>query len=1005
MANYREDFADVELQTGKICRNFMNQTIGSGDALGDRFGVHVFRDGEPVTLGGSCAGYFVRNATGETIVISGGVVSGNEAYVTLPAACYAVEGSFTLAIKVTSGDEVVTLRIVDGMVDRTNTSVIVDPGNLVPSIEDLIDAIDTAVASIPADYSSLWTSLAPAFSTSVNYTSGQYVTYNGALYRFTVDHPAGTWNSAHVAATNLGTDVNSLKSALNSGIKTKIDENAITNGYEVDLNNILLWERNSISGSTGENVLNSNGLRTISFIPAGVEFIKLLATADSNDRFILYAYDSSNSNAFVGCWYNNSWSTSQSGRLTELNLKTIKTSYPSYVYRISMYNMTSVSEADQIAFFSHDLTLATKNDLTVLNESLESDIFDVDSKTKLIDAFRTNLLDARTAKVLKLYRYDGKFANNNDRRVTYIPCKPSTRYTAIQTIKSARFEILLSELEPANGVACTERYNGYLSPNNFVTGANDRYITVTFWVNTDTHTEAEQLATVMIAEGEHTQFVSYDTPTVKMNQLSQDVQNAINRPIEAETGYGIKIKADGTFERFGGAAGKQNDYKVGDSFVNGGNNDFDSIYPWSDIRVCNIKYNDLGDPVIVYEGEAGFKRDGTNGDVVVEIPKFYTKRYFDSNGSDIVLISGVNGDGFEIERAFKDESLSKEFDKIYVGCYLTETGLNVLNSRSGAFPESNVSKNNLKQRTGDMYDFVTLQAIQKLLIVEFGTVDLSSIFGGFSNLPWSSSCRAAETKSNTNSALFKGDLRLANLNVGSTITLSSSFGAVQNRTITAITDDEIISGGHYRTVTFDGEAINVVDDTTLLYCTGQKTGFTDSIDYHTGRTNLNSGSTLSNQFKYRGIEGLWGTLGEIMDGVFIKNLRMYWTGDKSEYDDTTKYKRMNFAIPLQNTYLNSQNPLPPQIKKMGYDFRFPTIMFPEVLAAITDNYYHDLLFTVSTEGPEGQVYPVDTVFIGISSMAWDGGENNGPFTIRFWEQANGQSWLYGTRRIYRYLTA
>ena len=214
MANYREDFAIINLETGTISRNFMNHSIGGGDALGDRFGVRVFRNGEAVTLGGTCAGYFVRNTTGETVVITGGVVSGNEAYVTLPAACYAVEGSFTLAIKVTVDSEIVTLRIVDGVVDRTNTSVIVDPGDILPSIEDLLQAIEDAVESIPADYSSLWTSLAPAFSTSIAYKAGQYVTYDGKFWRFTTDHAAGSWNAAHATQVNVGGDMSDLKSAL-----------------------------------------------------------------------------------------------------------------------------------------------------------------------------------------------------------------------------------------------------------------------------------------------------------------------------------------------------------------------------------------------------------------------------------------------------------------------------------------------------------------------------------------------------------------------------------------------------------------------------------------------------------------------------------------------------------------------------------------------------------------------------------------------------------------------
>lgn len=167
MAIYRQDIADIELMSGKIFRSFMNHSIGSGDDMANRFGVRAFRNGEPENLSGNCTGYFVRNTTGETIVITGGAVSGNVAYVTLPEACYAVEGSFSLAIKVETSSETVTMRIVDGVVDRTNTTAIVDPGDVLPSIEDLIDAINAAVASIPADYSNISQLLSEYFNMNV----------------------------------------------------------------------------------------------------------------------------------------------------------------------------------------------------------------------------------------------------------------------------------------------------------------------------------------------------------------------------------------------------------------------------------------------------------------------------------------------------------------------------------------------------------------------------------------------------------------------------------------------------------------------------------------------------------------------------------------------------------------------------------------------------------------------------------------------------------------------
>lgn len=183
----------------------------SKDSAGHRINVDVFDNGVPVSVGGSVSAEVVRS-DGETVPVTG-AVSENRAYVILPQAAYAVVGAVQITIKVTEGTTIVTIACFVAYVHESDTEIIVDPGTIIPSIQALISQIETAVASIPADYSSLWTSLAPAFSTSTAYAVGQYVTNSGVLYRFTTAHPAGTWNSAHVTAVNLGSDISALKSA------------------------------------------------------------------------------------------------------------------------------------------------------------------------------------------------------------------------------------------------------------------------------------------------------------------------------------------------------------------------------------------------------------------------------------------------------------------------------------------------------------------------------------------------------------------------------------------------------------------------------------------------------------------------------------------------------------------------------------------------------------------------------------------------------------------------
>lgn len=144
------DMVDIEMRGGQISRSFVSRILGEGDVKGDQFGVNVFLDGEAYTLSGSsCVGYFIRN-NGDTTVIAG-TVSGNQAYVVLPQACYVYEGKFTLAIKLVHGGDTETLRIVDGSVVNVIEGTLVDPGTTIPSLADytaLVTRVETAADTI-----------------------------------------------------------------------------------------------------------------------------------------------------------------------------------------------------------------------------------------------------------------------------------------------------------------------------------------------------------------------------------------------------------------------------------------------------------------------------------------------------------------------------------------------------------------------------------------------------------------------------------------------------------------------------------------------------------------------------------------------------------------------------------------------------------------------------------------------------------------------------------------
>lgn len=210
----------------------LDGNVFSQDNQGNLIGVNVFDGDEPATLSGSVSASVIRS-DGTTVAVSG-ALSGNSCYIILPAAAYAVPGILSIIIKLTGGGSTTTLCAVVANVYQSATDATVDPGTIIPDISELIAEIESAIASIPADYSNLWKALAPNFSTSTAYKVGQYVTYNGGLYRFKIAH-SGSWNSAHATKVDISAGLTRVSNALDgSGIfQLAVERGNITvNGIE-----------------------------------------------------------------------------------------------------------------------------------------------------------------------------------------------------------------------------------------------------------------------------------------------------------------------------------------------------------------------------------------------------------------------------------------------------------------------------------------------------------------------------------------------------------------------------------------------------------------------------------------------------------------------------------------------------------------------------------------------------------------------------------------------------
>jgi hypothetical protein len=141
-------------------------------------------------------------------------------------------------------------------------------------------------------------------------------------------------------------------------------------------------------------------------------------------------------------------------------------------------------------------------------------------------------------------------------------------------------------------------------------------------------------------------------------------------------------KTSDTYTRLGAAAGQSRSF-------------FDTIYPWVDIKRCN-----LGDDGIVtaYLGDDDYSVNGSNGQVMVEIPKFYYKEVTSNVGTLYSWwISSTPAQGYKIHPAFVRDG--QVYQYMYVGAYkasaydvtASATEVNTITVTAGASASGNLT--------------------------------------------------------------------------------------------------------------------------------------------------------------------------------------------------------------------------------------------------------------------------------------------------------------------------
>ena len=186
--NKTVDISQGTLYTTLGLQNTNDQLI-QGQRYANVLNVSVNNGGVPVELSGECMGYFVRQQDGSTVQVAG-TISGNVASVEFPSFVYAYTGRLTITLNV-GGTALIQIATT---VRLSSTFVVVDPGNVLPNLDE--------IQQIMLDVESALNQLGSALTASQQATQA-------------ANTAAGTANTAAGAANTAAATANTAAAALN----------------------------------------------------------------------------------------------------------------------------------------------------------------------------------------------------------------------------------------------------------------------------------------------------------------------------------------------------------------------------------------------------------------------------------------------------------------------------------------------------------------------------------------------------------------------------------------------------------------------------------------------------------------------------------------------------------------------------------------------------------------------------------------------------------------------
>ena len=200
----------------------------------NRIGVYLFMNGRPFVHDGTVEATAILNG-GYTVRLTGST-SGNLVYVDLTQECYIKPGPIQVHITCVNGTaNISTVLSGFGKVNLTETDTLIDPDSVITvSVSNLLHSIETAVATIPPEYTEMQGSIS-TFYTDLTFpvNVGQLCWYSGTLYRAKVNISSPEpWTAEHWEEAVVGDEIWATKSSLSNRLNAL--HQLVNYGYDGD---------------------------------------------------------------------------------------------------------------------------------------------------------------------------------------------------------------------------------------------------------------------------------------------------------------------------------------------------------------------------------------------------------------------------------------------------------------------------------------------------------------------------------------------------------------------------------------------------------------------------------------------------------------------------------------------------------------------------------------------------------------------------------------------------